>query len=65
MQAVKFELIWHSVYDVHYLVEADTEHEAIERLTIYLCDPDDDNAEGIEEFAVTSFGTTASTAPVE
>jgi len=46
-------------------VEADTEDDAIERLSLWLCDPDDDNAEGIEEFAVTSLGTTASTAPVE
>lgn len=63
---MKHEVIWHGpVRDVHYLVEADTEDEAIERLSLWLCDPDDDNAEGIEEFAVTSLGTTASTAPVE
>jgi hypothetical protein len=43
---VKFELIWHSVYDVHFLVEADTEEEAMERLALYLNDPDEN--EGIE-----------------
>ena len=31
------------------MVEADTEDEAMEGLSIWLCDPDEENAEGIEE----------------
>ena len=44
------EVIWHGpVVDVHYLVEAHTEDEAVERLSIWLCDSGEDNAEGIQE----------------
>jgi len=46
---VKYELIWHSVNDVHFLVEADTEEDARDRLCIWLCDPDEENGEGIEQ----------------
>ncbi len=48
---MKFELTWHGpVQDVYYAVEADTEDEAIQRLQIWLCEPDDEgNSEGIEE----------------
>ena len=41
---------------VHYLVEADLEEEARERLCIYLCDPDsDNNAEGMEEIRSSNY----------
>jgi hypothetical protein len=48
---MKFELTWHGpVRDVFYSVEAYTQEEAIQRLQLYLCDPDDDgNNEGISE----------------
>jgi hypothetical protein len=48
-EKVKYELIWHSVNDVHFLVEADTEEDAMGRLRIWLCDPDEENGEGIEQ----------------
>jgi hypothetical protein len=48
-EKVKYELIWHSVNDVHFLVEADTEEDAMDRLCIWLCDPDEENSEGIEQ----------------
>ena len=44
---MKFEIIWHSVVDVAYMVEADTEEEAVERLQIYLVDGHEGNDEGI------------------
>jgi len=41
--------VLHSVNDVHFLVEADTEEDAMGRLRIWLCDPDEENGEGIEQ----------------
>ena len=47
MKLMEYEIIWHSVVDVAYMVEADSEEDAIERLQIYLVDGHEGNDVGI------------------
>jgi hypothetical protein len=44
---MQYEIIWHLIDDIHYLVEGDDEEDAMGRLNIWICDPDEENAEGI------------------
>jgi len=47
---MKHELIWQGpIGDGKYLVEGDAVEDAIERLTIWLNDPDEEGIERIEE----------------
>jgi hypothetical protein len=39
---MKYEVIWHSINDVHYLVEADSGEEAIQELNSWIADPPED-----------------------